>query len=226
MRQVIQLQVVERSKNTTRYGVKEKESLVILIFKSNYSILKKKVLRGIVMEKEHIPQIEPESLTIVNQDGILDLLDREQYVGNIMQILNVISDEKGSCTLAINGKWGSGNTFLLDKLEYNLKRYRDQEQYLVFHYNCWQYDYYDEPLIAIVSSMIDGMNSVERILPEKISENLLAAIKTFSGIIFDVVKEGSINFIKEKTGIDVGEIHKRFKSERALINNINVTRNR
>ena len=124
-----------------------------------------------------------------------------------------------------NGKWGSGKTFLLDKLEYNLKRYRDQEQYLVFHYNCWQYDYYDEPLIAIVSSMIDGMNSVERILPEKISKNLLAAIKTFSGIIFDVAKEGSINFIKEKTGIDVGEIHKRFKSERALINNINVTRN-
>ncbi len=43
-------------------------------------------------------------------------------------------------------------------LEEKLASYKDGNQFLVFHYNCWKYDYYSKPLIAIVSAMQEGID--------------------------------------------------------------------
>ena len=31
-------------------------------------------------------------------------------------------------------------------------------RYILFHYNCWEYDYYEEPLVAIVASILDQID--------------------------------------------------------------------
>ena len=46
----------------------------------------------------------------------VDLLGRQEIVDRIMKILSVISENKSSCTFALNGAWGTGKTFVLNML--------------------------------------------------------------------------------------------------------------
>lgn len=75
----------------------------------------------------------------------IDILNRQEIVGQILDLLITLSDAQSSCAFALNGKWGAGKTFLLSMLEPKLRDYQAGEKFMVFHYNCWQYDYYDEP---------------------------------------------------------------------------------
>ena len=77
-----------------------------------------------------------------------------------MELLTTLSNTKGSCTFALNGRWGAGKTFVLKMVELQLRDYQEGEKFAVFHYNCWEYDYYDELLIAIVSSMLDSIRTL------------------------------------------------------------------
>ena len=88
----------------------------------------------------------------------VDLLNRQAIVDQMIHLLDILSDSRSSCTFALNGKWGSGKTFVLNMLEQQLREYQDGEKYIVFHYNCWQYDYYEEPLVAIIAAMLDSLN--------------------------------------------------------------------
>ena len=88
----------------------------------------------------------------------IDILDRQEVAKQLLDLLTTLSESQSSCTFALNGKWGSGKTFLLNMLEPQLRDYQAGEKFMVFHYNCWQYDYYTEPLIAIVSAMLDNMD--------------------------------------------------------------------
>ena len=77
-----------------------------------------------------------------------------------MELLTTLSNTKGSCTFALNGRWGAGKTFVLKMVERQLRDYQAGEKFAVFHYNCWEYDYYDELLFAIVSSMLDSIRTL------------------------------------------------------------------
>lgn len=91
-------------------------------------------------------------------DKRLDLLNREEFVGNVIKIVNQLSDIKRGCCFAIEGGWGVGKTFVIEEIEEQLKVLQSEEtnsdRYFVFHYNCWQHDYYDEPAVAIISAML------------------------------------------------------------------------
>lgn len=85
----------------------------------------------------------------------IDILNREKIVDQIFKLLNHMSDNGISTSFAINGPWGCGKTFVLDLLQEKLENYQSESssdnKYFVIRYNCWNYDYYEEPLIAIVS---------------------------------------------------------------------------
>jgi Cdc6-like AAA superfamily ATPase len=93
------------------------------------------------------------------ENEVLDLLDRQEFVSKLIDILDFFSKHKKSCSFAIAGQWGAGKTFVIEKLEKQISQIISEEindtRYIVFHYNCWQYDYYDEPAIAIISAMLD-----------------------------------------------------------------------
>lgn len=106
---------------------------------------------------------------IVNEDGSpIDILERQEIVGQIMSMLITLSETQSSCTFALNGKWGSGKTFVLNMLERQLWDYQAGDRFIVLHYNCWQYDYYDEPLIAIVSAILDNIDEFNSIISSKV----------------------------------------------------------
>lgn len=54
------------------------------------------------------------------QDRV-DVLNRDGFVNKIFNIINVITENKKNCSFAIDGKWGSGKTFVLKLLQEKLE---------------------------------------------------------------------------------------------------------
>ncbi len=53
----------------------------------------------------------------------IDILNRQEIVEQIFDLLKILSEVRSSCAFALNGKWGSGKTFLLNMLEPQLRDY-------------------------------------------------------------------------------------------------------
>ena len=99
-----------------------------------------------------------------------DTLGREDYVNNVVSIVKDCAKKSKSTTFAIEGKWGQGKTWLIDKIEAKLKNldiskdYTKEEyeksssEYFIIHYNAWEKDYYEEPLLAILSTIVNELN--------------------------------------------------------------------
>lgn len=88
----------------------------------------------------------------------VDVLNRGQFIDMLYQLVNTMSDLKQGKIFSIDGTWGYGKTYVLEELERRLSPVVNEETYddkfYVFHYNCWQYDYYEEPSVAIISAML------------------------------------------------------------------------
>lgn len=127
-----------------------------------------------------------------NLSGPIDILNRKEFVDQVFILLETLSEANSSCTLALNGRWGSGKSFVLTMLEHQLREYQDGEKYLVFHYNCWQYDYYEEPLLAIVTAMYNDIDEQIHVFSperrEKWTKGLAAAQPVLQKMIASVVK--------------------------------------
>ena len=143
------------------------------------------------------------SVVPINADPTapVDLLGRQEIVDRIMKILEVISEKKSSCTFALNGAWGTGKTFVLNMLMNQLWEYHS-DKYIVFHYNCWQYDYYEEPLIAIVAAMLDSVDEENHLLPA----DLRIKVKAGMDLAKPVLQKIATNFVKNKIGVDLTEV--------------------
>ena len=94
-----------------------------------------------------------------------DYLQREDFeVSDICALIDYHSKRKSNISFAIDGEWGCGKSFVLEMVEEKLKKEKInsglEDRYVVFHYNCWEYDYYDEPLVAIVSMMIEKIKEI------------------------------------------------------------------
>lgn len=106
----------------------------------------------------------------------IDILNRDEFINRVIQLVKLISSNKGNMTFAINGSWGCGKTFVLEEIERRLSD--DQtKKYLVIHYNCWQYDYYDEPLVAIVAALIDCLDQRTKLIPKDTKAEAAAILK-------------------------------------------------
>lgn len=137
-----------------------------------------------------------------------DILDRQGYVDGLLQFVNCLSDESSSCSFAIDGGWGTGKSYVLDMFEEQLDEIQSEEtadnKFLVFHYNCWKYDYYDEPAIAIVASMIDKIESEEAIGSAESDKFIRAGWNIAKDQILKIAGE----FTKNKIGINLVELTK------------------
>lgn len=94
----------------------------------------------------------------------IDLLDRGNFIENVIKVVHQLSENKKGCCFAIESEWGVGKTFVIEDVEEKLKEMQSEEtesdKYFVFHYNCWQHDYYEEPAVAINSAMIASFKNI------------------------------------------------------------------
>lgn len=130
----------------------------------------------------------------MSQTEKIDILDRAKIMNDIEQILVLLSEQNQGRVFALDGKWGYGKTYILEQLEKELEVLQNEEtqddRFYVFHYNCWQYDYYEEPVVAIVSAMLDKYGGKSE--KEKAKK---------------VIKEIAGQIVKNKIGVDLVETH-------------------
>lgn len=139
-------------------------------------------------------------------DTMIDLLDRQEFVDNMINVCEVLSKNKKNMCYAINGSWGIGKSFVLEMFEEQIKVIQNEEtatdKYSLFHYNCWHYDYYEEPLVAIVASMLDQIEENENIFSDELKTKAKAILKVIGNGLFTK----GVNYVNEKTGIDFQRI--------------------
>lgn len=132
-----------------------------------------------------------------------DILNRSKFVGDLIEIVETISARDGARMFAIDGEWGSGKSYVLEMFEEKIASLQSEEEagdrYFLFHYNCWEYDYYEEPIIAIVAAMLDTVNEKENLFSGKVESFIEGAMKTAG----EAVKEIAGEVIKNKIGFDV-----------------------
>ena len=113
-----------------------------------------------------------------------DCLSRQPYLDLLKSIIEKQKDNSSGYSFAIDGDWGSGKTWILNSLENMLLSEKDNE-YLIFHYNAWENDFYEEPLVALLSVMIEKLNNANI---DSIREEIGLDKYTFDDIIEDFKK--------------------------------------
>ena len=137
------------------------------------------------------------------KDEKIDVLNRDDFIDNIQKLIDQMSKIKRGCCFSIEGNWGIGKTFVIEKLEKRLKIKQTEEtnsdKYFVFHYNCWQYDYYEEPSVAIITAILSSIEEEEAIAGQEVNTTIKAGMQ----IAKEKVKEIAKKYLETKTGIDI-----------------------
>lgn len=105
--------------------------------------------------------------------ALQDKIGREEIVDKICGLVGSLKKNKNFC-LAINGAWGSGKSFVLGLIEEKLSK---KQEYIIIKYDAWENTFYSDPLIAILSCVIDGIEE-KLYLVERTEEKVKKAVKT------------------------------------------------
>lgn len=105
-----------------------------------------------------------------------DFLSRQPFIELIKNIIANQSSNGSGYSIAIDGEWGYGKTWILQELKAQL-----DNRYLIFHYNAWENDFYEEPLVAILSVMIDSLKELKTINETDGNAKIIA--KTISSLL-------------------------------------------
>ncbi|MFG0454372.1 KAP family P-loop NTPase fold protein [Shewanella mangrovisoli] len=103
-----------------------------------------------------------------------DTLDRARYASFLHNYL-AINAIDGGYVLNLNAKWGSGKTYFINRWIESIK-----DRHPVVYIDAWKQDYSDDPMLTVISSLINAL-----------SEQLPAENETLSNIT-----EKSARFIK------------------------------
>lgn len=116
--------------------------------------------------------------------ALQDRIGRDDIVNKIHGLVNSLKKDEHFC-LAINGAWGSGKSFVLGLLE---EKFATMPEYIVVKYDAWENTFYSEPLIAIFSCLIDGL------------ENRLSKFKGYARVCAQAVGKKGKEFLTALSG--------------------------
>lgn len=142
----------------------------------------------------------------------VDLLNRTEFVDRMITVSEALSENRKNACYALNGAWGVGKSFVLGMFEEQIVQIQSPEttmgKYLLFHYDCWQYDYYEEPLVAIVAAILDAIDKQICLLPADKKEKVKVILRNIGNALLKKANQ----FVVEKTGIDANGIIDEIKA--------------
>ncbi len=143
----------------------------------------------------------------VSNDTVIDLLDRQPVINQMLQIAETLSKNKKNACYALNGAWGVGKSFVINEFEKQIAQYGQEgttlSRFLVFHYDCWKYDYYAEPLTAIISVMLEAIERDVRLLPNDIKTSIVPTLKAIGIYALDHFDKR----IERRTGLSPTKVY-------------------
>ena len=77
-----------------------------------------------------------------------DVLDREKIAG---RLTSIIKDQDAPFVISLDGRWGTGKTFLLKRWRQALQN----EGFQAIYFNAWEDDFCDDPLLAIIGQLTE-----------------------------------------------------------------------
>lgn len=84
-----------------------------------------------------------------------DKIGRKEIVDKICGLVESLNEDSNFC-LSINGAWGSGKSFVLNVIEEELSQH---SEYIIVRYDAWENSFYPDPLIAMLSCVIEGLGN-------------------------------------------------------------------
>lgn len=84
-----------------------------------------------------------------------DKIGRQELVNKICGLVESLKKDSNFC-LSINGAWGSGKSFVLNMIEEELSQH---SEYIIVKYDAWENSFYPDPLIAMLSCVIEGLGN-------------------------------------------------------------------
>lgn len=147
----------------------------------------------------------------------VDFLSRQPYLDLLKSIIANQKDNPTGYSFAIDGEWGSEKSWILQELEKQLLEEKDNK-YLIFHYNAWENDFYDEPLVAILSVMIECLKKQKTKVKEKNS-----AKKVVTSSINALTKVAG-TIIEQKWKVNPNDIIESVKDSGKAIGDIKLTK--
>lgn len=116
---------------------------------------------------EHIQNSNAIIHTLENND--IDVLDRSTLIDQIIKVIEYYADKNHSVSFSIQGSWGIGKSWIINNLAAELYNMQDINipggKYCVLKFNPWEYDYYNEPLMSLILSLKNQVNSEKAIFP-------------------------------------------------------------
>ncbi|WED78673.1 KAP family P-loop NTPase fold protein [Aeromonas allosaccharophila] len=103
-----------------------------------------------------------------------DRLDRARYAVFLTNYLAAEGKQR-NYVLNLNAEWGSGKTWFIKRWYMELK-----EHYPTVYIDAWQQDFSDDPLLTVISSIIDQLKMIagkENLIPEGMRQRLLGLFK-------------------------------------------------
>ena len=85
-----------------------------------------------------------------------DLLERAEMADKLTRY---VCSRKKPFVISLNGAWGTGKTFFLERWQRNLQKKRIQSIY----FNAWEDDFCDDPLVAIIGQLTKFSSGIERL---------------------------------------------------------------
>ena len=157
-----------------------------------------------------------------------DKLGRGPFIELLSNIITQKTDAHEGISFAIDGKWGCGKSWILKELEQKL----ELQNYLVIHYNCWENEYYEEPLVALLSVIVDKLNQLQGSLTDKNKKEKLKIALTFFaevistiltnkfGIGFDDILESGKKAIKKDSDSSMSTTFDNNQGLKEALNNV------
>lgn len=121
--------------------------------------------------------------------NITDRIGRDDIVNKIDSIISHMRQD-AHCCIALNGDWGSGKTFVMNMLD---NKCSEAPNHIVIKYDAWANSFYSDPLIAVLSCIIDELNQK------------LISLDNVKAVIKDMAKEQGKALLEELSRIS-GEV--------------------
>lgn len=131
-----------------------------------------------------------------------DLLERSKPAAALRTLVDAFCD---GCVMGLNGKWGSGKTTFLSMWE----KYMERLGYRVIHFNSWENDNVDDPLIALIAEF-QKLTSKDDTTWKNFASNLgkisFAMLPAILGVLTEHLTGLPVEKIIEKAGDKSSEI--------------------
>lgn len=134
----------------------------------------------------------------------IDLLGRDGYIEIIDNFLSSAYSSKINKILCLDGEWGIGKSFIIDKYIESKKN----SNMFILQYNPCSSDFYDEPLVGLLYTIIKQINEYKK------DENMLKAIgeEILTNCLY--IFESIISSVSEKfLHFDIVKLSKKAKAK-------------